>query len=134
MLASGPVADASLKSRPTTLAYQRISADGLSRLRIYNFNDERKGFVLYSGEDVVGYSPEGNFSEETAPPALMVMLESFSAPEVPEAAEDGTQSLRSKTAGDMQCGIRTLRSMTSARITNSGNALRRGVWLQRWLR
>ncbi|MBD5290395.1 MAG: hypothetical protein HDS26_06905 [Bacteroides sp.] len=88
MLASGPVADASLKSRPTTLAYQRISADGLSRLRIYNFNDERKGFVLYSGEDVVGYSPEGNFSEESAPPALMAMLESFSAPEVPEAAEE----------------------------------------------
>ena len=86
LLASAPALTASLKARPTRLAYQQMSADGLEPVRVYNFTDAEKGFVLYSGEEIVGYSPDGVFDEATAAPAMLAMLEAMVA--APAATED----------------------------------------------
>lgn len=83
-----PEMAASLKHRAKKLAYQRVSNDGLRSVSIYNFTDSRKGFVLMTGNEVLGYSPEGQFDVHTAPPALLAMLEAM--PETEASQDNGT--------------------------------------------
>lgn len=68
-----------LHSRPVTLAYERVAGAGKANVRVYNFTDTQKGFVLYSGNEIIGYCPEGDFDVNTAPPALVAMLEAMPA-------------------------------------------------------
>ncbi len=91
LLADSPEITESFRSRPRHLAYQRVAPDGRPRVSIYNFTDSRKGFALYSGEQLIGYCPDGNFDIQTAPPALVAMLESMpdASAGSPAAAEEG---------------------------------------------
>ena len=66
---------ARLLSKPLTPVYERISADGRTRLHIYNVADG--GFVLTSNGRIIGYSEAGSFRVETAPPAMLDMLQAF---------------------------------------------------------
>ncbi len=68
--------------RTLRLAYQKLSSEKERCVRVYNFTDAGKGFTVYSGEKVIGYSTEGNFDINTAPPALVAILEA-----IPNAAD-----------------------------------------------
>ena len=72
-----PDMGAVFKGRAKSLAYQRVSADGRGNVSVYNFTDAGKGFVLYWGDKVMGYSLDGSFDVRTAPPALVAMLEAM---------------------------------------------------------
>jgi len=66
---------AQLLAKPRTVAYDRTTADGRTHLRVYNVVDG--GFVLTRGEQVIGYSDTGSFQTETAPPAMLDMLQAL---------------------------------------------------------
>lgn len=74
------------EGRPSTLAYQKLSSDGGRCVRVYNFTDAGKGFAVYSGDNIIGYCTDGDFDINTAPPALVAMLEA-----IPMAAEAGQE-------------------------------------------
>lgn len=87
---NAPALTPSGQSRPTALAYERVSGAGIPSVRVYNFTDARKGFVLYSDDKIIGYCPEGDFDVNTAPPALVAMLASI--PETVADADNGQWS------------------------------------------
>jgi len=64
-----------LQTRAKKLVYERKAADSNACVRVFNFTDARKGFMVTLGEKVVGYGDEGEFDIRTAPPALVAMLE-----------------------------------------------------------
>ena len=66
---------ASLLGRPHTVVYDAATADGTSRLRISNISGG--GFVLTKGDRIVGYSDTGHFSPQSAPPAMLDMLQAM---------------------------------------------------------
>jgi len=78
---------ARLMARPRTVAYDRMTADGLSHLRVYNVADG--GFVLTRGDQLIGYSDTGHFDAATAAPAMLDMLEAWQqAPASSTTAEE----------------------------------------------
>lgn len=87
--ADGILSHKQLLSKPCTVAYDRKMADGSTHLTMYNVADG--GFVLVRGQQVIGYSDTGSFSEQTAPPAMLDMLEALSQmdPETPAVAPEG---------------------------------------------
>lgn len=64
-----------LLSKPRTVVYDRMTADGTAHVRVQNVTDG--GFVLTRGEQLIGYSDTGSFQAETAPPAMLDLLEAL---------------------------------------------------------
>ena len=78
------------QAKPYTVAYDRLLADGHTRLQVRNIADG--GFLLMRGSEVLGFSDTGSFQEETAPPALLDMLEALRESESREAVSVSYQS------------------------------------------
>lgn len=64
-----------LFAKPRTTVYDRMTADGMAHVKVQNVSDG--GFVLTCGGQVIGYSDTGSFYTETAPPAMLDLLEAL---------------------------------------------------------
>ena len=73
-----PAVSKALLAQPRTVAYDRVAVDGATHITVSNLT-ARKGFVLTCGDEIVGYSTEGSFSLQDAPPAMLDMLEAMAA-------------------------------------------------------
>lgn len=70
-----PLQQARQLAKPHTIAYDRMLADGHTHLQVRNIADG--GFLLMRGSEVLGYSDTGTFHEETAPDAMLDMLQAL---------------------------------------------------------
>ena len=73
-----PAVSKALLAQPKTVVYDRVAVDGATHITVSNLTAQ-KGFVLTCGDEIVGYSTEGSFSLQDAPPAMLDMLEAMAA-------------------------------------------------------
>lgn len=57
------------------VVYDRVAADGHTRLQVCNAADG--GFVVTRGDQLIGYSPTGAFQPDSAPEAMLDMLDAL---------------------------------------------------------